>query len=94
MKATIKSLERVMDEVSWELEEPEQRKDLAKTLRKIIGLNRYMTSKITSIPDIEDEIVSDELNKLDDDTIIGYINMLRTFGETADVALSGSGMKP
>ena len=60
----------------------------------MIGLNRFITSRITNIPNIKDEIVSDELNKIDDDTIIEYIKTIRGFTETADVALSGSGIKP
>ena len=93
-QATIKSLERVMDEITWDLEDPVQRKELAVQLRKVIGLNRFITSRITNIPNIKDEIVSDELNKIDDDTIIEYIKTIRGFTETADVALSGSGIKP
>lgn len=93
-QATIKSLERVMDEINWDLEDPVQRKELAVQLRKVIGLNRFITSRITNIPDIKDEIVSDELNKIDDDTIIEYIKTIRGFTETADVSLSGSGIKP
>jgi len=93
-QATIKSLERVMDEINWDLEDPVQRKELAVQLRKVIGLNRYITSRITKIPDIKDEIVSDELNKIDDDTIIEYIKTIRGFTETVDVPLAGSGIKP
>ena len=40
------------------------------------------------------EDIMEELNKLDDDRIIGFINMLRGFTETADVSLSVSGIKP
>jgi hypothetical protein len=90
---TIKSLGRVMDEITWDLEDPVQRKELAVQLRKVIGLNRFITSRITNIPDIKDEIVSDELNKIDDDTIIEYIKTIRGFTETVDVSFSGSAIK-
>tara|TARA_R110002012_G_scaffold318559_3_gene537196 strand:- start:2364 stop:3791 length:1428 start_codon:yes stop_codon:yes gene_type:complete len=93
-KATIISLERLMNEMRFDTEDPEERKELAQEIRKIVGFNRYITSQLTGQKDILDVDRMEELNKLDDDRIIGFINMLRGFGETADVTLSGSGMKP